>query len=332
MGRREYAQRSTLYDLYKERSAVGWYFRVLATIGTCMILAAYILLAFAATPNPQELVTKKAAIVAAGIVLLVLGVSLTTFTYLSTTSLFFRFDVILVPTIISSSIGFLAVLLNQKVHQKVSFHHTLVYLPILFAVLGVLLCTTLALWTNNRIRKVRDSDIRTRERVIRSQDALAWRPESVDSSLKLLPDLPDDELQRQQLERLLYQQSAHRAPSPEAQSNTYRIDLPSPLSPDYQRHLAVPTNTGRARSQSAGNIQERSTWQLQNLKNLLPGKRQTNRADRWKDPREKRREEIERAGYDQRTAMLRMPANPHGTWNGSPLISPPTHSPAYRYA
>jgi len=218
------------------------------------------------------------------------------------------------------------------VHRKVSFEQTLVYLPVLFAALGVLVCTTLALWSNHRIRKVRESDNRTRERRLQSQDAPAWRPESVDSSLKLLPDLPDDELQRQQLERLLYQQTAHRAPSPDAQSNTYRIDLPSPSSPDYQRHLAVPANTGRARSQSAGNNQERSTWQLQNLRNLLPGKRQTTQADRWKDPRERRREEIERAGYDQRTAMLRMPANTHDSWMGSPLISPPAHSPAYRYA
>ena len=333
MGRRELLQRGTLYDLYLERSALPRYYRFLATIGTWMILAGYVVLAAAANPNRMNLITSKTSLVAAGIVLLVLGHILAISTYLFAASLTFRFDVVLVPAFVSCSIGFLAVLLNQRIHFQGSFDRPLVYLPILFSLLGVLTSIALALWIQYRIHKVKELDIRRRKRPEQHRDSATWRPSSIDNSAaKLLPDLPDDELQRQQLERLLFKNTNNRAPSPDAQTNTYRIDIPSPYSPNHGRHLSVPENNyGRVRSYSAGNNNERSGWQLQNLRNLLHSRRQ--QADSWKDPRERRREEIERAGYDARTAMLRMPANAHdGGYIGSPLISPPAQSPAYRYA
>lgn len=333
MGRRELLQRSTLYDLYLERSALPWYYRFLATIGTWMILAGYVVLASAANPSPKNLITSKAALVATGTIIVVLGHVLAIATYLLAASLTFRFDVVLVPAFVSCSIGFLAVLLQQKIHFEGSFDRKLVYLPIVFSLLSVLTSASLALWILYIIKQVKELDIRRRERREQSQDTTAWRPTSIDNAAaKLLPDIPDDELQRQQLERLLFKNTANRAPSPDAQTNTYRIDLPSPYAPHYGRHLSVPEHTnGRVRSYSAGNnTLERSGWQLQNLRNLLHGRRQP--ADSWKDPRERRREEIERAGYDARTAMLRMPADTHDGYGGGPLISPPAQSPAYRYA
>ena len=330
MGRREWSQRSTLYDLYVERDAIIWYFRILATTGTWLILAGYILFTFAATSNPKDLTADQTSLIVAGTTVLVIGVILSILTYLFVTSWLFRFDVVLVPSLISSSIGFLAILLHQGVHQKVSFSQPLVYLPLLFAALGILVSASLALWTHRCIQRVRASDNRRREHRNQGRDTPAWRPESTDSAaIKLLPDLPNEELQRQQLERLLFKRNADRAPSPDAQSNTYRIDLPSPDNETRGRHLSVPSNSGRPRSSSAG--AEKSTWQMQNLRNLLPGKRQIPQPNAWSDSRERRRHEIESA--DPRSSILRTPAGAYDGWPpASPLISPPSHAPAYRYA
>jgi hypothetical protein len=329
MGHRVWSQRSTLYDLYVERDTITWYFRILTTTGSICILSGYILFAFAATSDPGELAADQTTLIVAATTVLVIGVVLTILTYLFVTSWLFRFDVVLIPTLISSSIGFLAILLHQGIHQNLSYGQPLVYLPLLFAALGILVSASGSLWTHRCIQRVRVSDNRRREHRNQYQDAPIGRHESTDSAaVKLLPDLPSEELQRQQLERLLFKRTTDRAPSPDAQSNTYRIDLPSPDTSNHDRHLSVPSNGRRIRSSSEG--AERSSWHLQNLRNLLPGKRQTHQADAWKDPRERRREEIEMA--DPRFSILRTPASAYDGWLGSPHISPPTQSPAYRYA
>ena len=320
MGRRDWSQRSTLYDLYLERDAITWYFRILATTGTWLILAGYILFTFAAASDPKELTANQTTLVVAAATALVIGLVLTILTYLFVPSWLFRFDVVLIPNLISSSIGFLAILLHQEIHQKLSFSQPLIYLPLLFAALGVLVSTSLALWTHRCIQRVRASDNRQRE---------PRHPENTDSAaVKLLPELPSEELQRQQLQRLLFKRNADRAPSPDAQSNTYRIDLPSPENSSDDRHLSIPGTSGRIRSSSEGT--GRSSWQLQNLKNLLPGRMQALQSNSWKDLRERRREEIERA--DPRTSILRTPASAYDGWSGYPLGSPATQSPACRYA
>jgi hypothetical protein len=329
MCHRDRSQRSTLYDLYVERDATTWYFRILATAGTWLILAGYILFTFAATSNPKDIVAEKPTLIVAGAVVIVIGHILTVLTYLFVASPLFRFDVVLIPTLFSSSIGFLAVLLHQGVHRNLSFDQPLVYLPLLFSVLGILVSATLALWTHRCIQRVRASDNRRRGHHNQYQDLPAWQMEATDSAaVKLLPDLPNEELQRQQLERLLFKQNTDRAPSLDTQSSTYRIDFPFAENSNDERHLSVPSKNGRIRSSSEG--AERSGWQVQNLRNLLHGKRQSHQAEAWKDQRERRREEIERA--DLQTSRLRTPASAHDGWTGSPLISPPAQSPAYRYA
>jgi hypothetical protein len=329
MGRRDWSQRSTLYDLYVERDAITWYFRILATAGTWLILAGYILFTFAATSNPKDLVAEKTTLIVAGTAVIVIGHILTVLTYLFVISWLFRFDVVLIPTLLSSSIGFLAILLHQGIHQNSSFSQPLVYLPLLFATLGIVVSASLALWTRRCIQRVRVSDNRQRGHHNQHQGPPAWQMEATDSAaMKLLPDLPNEELQRQQLERLLFRQNTDRAPSPDAQSNTYRIDLPPAEISHDERYLSVPSKNGRIRSSSEGT--EKSSWQLQNLRNLLSGKRQSHQAEAWKDQRERRRGEIERP--DPRTSILRTPASAYDGWSGSPLNSPPVQSPAYRYA
>jgi hypothetical protein len=82
MGRRDWSQRSTLYDLYVERDAITWYFRILATAGTWLILAGYILFTFAAASNPKDLVAEKTTLIVAGTAVIVIGHILTVLTYI----------------------------------------------------------------------------------------------------------------------------------------------------------------------------------------------------------------------------------------------------------
>ena len=157
------------------------------------------------------------------------------------------------------------------------------------------------------------------------QDVPAWAHGSPDpAASKLLPDVPSEELQRQQLERLLFKRNADCTPSTEAQSTTYRIDLPSPEISTHEGSPYVPGDSGRIRSSSEP--AERSSWQLQNLRNLFTGQRQSHQANTWKDPRERRREEIERAA-DPRSSIVRTPASAYDGFPGNPLAS----SPAHRY-
>ncbi|KAI9741730.1 MAG: hypothetical protein M1834_000116 [Cirrosporium novae-zelandiae] len=75
---------------------------------------------------------------------------------------------------------------------------------------------------------------------VRNLDGHRLRQSTSDEDRAVL--LPEDELQRQQLLRLLLKRDSDRAPSPEVNKNTFRIDLPTPSS-SYSRvqgYLAAP--------------------------------------------------------------------------------------------
>lgn len=135
-----------------------------------------------------------------------------------------------------------------------------------------------------------------------SSSAFPYGPDSDAVNL-----LPESEQQRQQLLRLLLNKKADKPPSPDLSQSTYRIDLPiDPNSATSRRppgggYLAIPESRGRRQSS-----EDRSVWQLQNLRNLIPGSKEIvvegrENADggaggRSASPREARRAEIERGG------------------------------------
>ncbi|KAL1962405.1 hypothetical protein VTN77DRAFT_9744 [Rasamsonia byssochlamydoides] len=71
-----------------------------------------------------------------------------------------------------------------------------------------------------------------------------WPPVTDDTRTALLNNIDDDELQRQQLLRLLRSNSADTPPSAELVKNTFRIELPEVVNPhrDQNRYAAVPGN------------------------------------------------------------------------------------------
>ena len=333
MRRRQIAQRSTVYDLYLERDAPAWFFRVIATFGTWTLLLGFICFSFVVQQPRPAPTTRENTLIVAGTALLIAGHILTIAAYLFVRSWLFRFDILLIPTITSSLIGLVALLIHQSLEKNAHFKQPVVWAPLSVALVALFISTVLAIWTSRCIQFVRSSDNRRRERRdIQYQDQdPEWRSPSVASStgMGLLPESPNDDPQRKQFERLLSTRDIGRAVSPDAASNTYRIDLPSPYAHLQQQNLAVPANTTRIRSQSEG--QQRSGWQLQNLRNLLPHGRQGagTAVNTWKDPRERRREEIERSGFSGAAGARE---GDYESWGGSPQISPPAQPNAFRYA
>ena len=333
MRRREIAQRSTVYDLYLEREALAWFFRIIATCGTWTLLLGFVCFSFVEQQPETAPTTRGNTLIVAGAALLIAGHVLTIATHLLVRSWLFRFDILLIPTITSSLIGLVALLIRQSLEEKSHFKQPVVWAPLSVAFVDLFIATVLAIWTNRCIHMVRISDNRRRERRdFQYQDHdPEWRSPSVASStgMGLLPESPNDDPQRKQFERLLSTRDVGRAVSPDASSNTYRIDLPSTYAHLQQQSLAVPANTSRIRSQSEG--QQRSGWQLQNLRNLLPHGRQGagTALNTWKDPRERRREEIERSGLSTEPRASR---GGYESWGGTPQISPPAQPNVFRYA
>ncbi|KAL8873630.1 MAG: hypothetical protein Q9174_000931 [Haloplaca sp. 1 TL-2023] len=71
--------------------------------------------------------------------------------------------------------------------------------------------------------------------IVRNRDAM-HRPHSDGESYHLLPE---DEMQRQQLLRLLLQRENHKKPSPDASQSTFHIDLPDNIR-RMETHLTTP--------------------------------------------------------------------------------------------
>jgi len=322
MGRRDFYQRDTLYDLYVERDALTWYFRILATAGSWLILAGYITFTFAATPSPRELTIDTTTLTVTASVLLVLGHVLVFLTYLFVASLLFRLDVIIVPTLVSSSIGLIAIIVHEAIYTSVSFSQPTVFLPFICAAVGVFTSSTTVIWTHHYIQRVRDLDNRRRSQPVQYSDTPAWAPVSTDLvPLKLLPDTSSDELQRQQLERLLFSRSSNRTPSPEGHS-TYKIDIPDSVRDS--KYLAPP---GDRQPRSYSEERKKFSSSLESFKGLLHGTRRSSSTES-KDARERRREEIERGDY--RSSILRTPVSAYAGHSEHPFLQPPTPQVAVR--
>lgn len=214
------------------------------------------------------------------------------------------------PTVSSSVLGLLSVVLSMAIlpvsKDVNSFRAFLIILPSVFIIVG----TLLVFFVSHRIHTIRSYD---RARRIRASSTTSYN-----SAFPYGPDsdavnfLPESEQQRQQLLRLLLNKKADKPPSPDSSQSTYRIDLPSERNAQGTRkvgggYLAIPESRGRRRSS-----EERGIWQMQNLRNLIPGNKElqierrendSGREGRSPSPREMRRAEIERGTLSVRPSQ-----------------------------
>jgi hypothetical protein len=339
--------KKTAFDLYIERDRIPWYYRAIALVASWLVLGGFILFPLVFTSDADNIKTSRTALVSIGAAFFITGYIAISVTAVLNKSILFCFDAVLLPILTSSVIGLAAVVFNHSLHKTFPVSDIYIIIPLTLASISTVTSACLAGYTYHRIKLITQSDNRRKIRMIR-EEAAAWPGALHDSTSmqSLLPApqqqqrdfaqrgsvgsvsamIPEDEQQRQQLLRLLLRREAARQPSPDSES-TYHIDLPDPL--NGNDFLRVPNPKAGEESSRPG-----SGTRYQ-LSKLLGG---VNRARSQTvdsvDPRQRRREEIERG----HVSLSPPNANPNAGeyWPGSPQ-APQQYTPwsgggATRYA
>lgn len=317
--------KKTAFDLYVERDRIPWYFKAIALVASWLVLGGFILFPLVFTSNADNIKASRTTLTSVGAAFFIVGYIAISVTAVLSKSILFCFDAVLLPILTSSVIGLAMVVFNHALHKMFPVSDIYIIVPLTLASLSTVVSSLLAGWTYHRINRIRRSDNRRKVRVMREEQS-AWPGLRDSTSMQeLLPQgrtdrgsagslsnmVPEDEQQRQQLLRLLLSREAARAPSPDGES-TYRIDLPDPLN-DY---LRVPNPANPAEDSSLPGSGTRYQ-----LSKLLGGVNRTrsHTADSFVDPRQKRREEIERGLVGGHTS----PPNAMEHWPGSPQAPQP---------
>ncbi|KAI4159643.1 MAG: hypothetical protein LQ342_006410 [Letrouitia transgressa] len=179
-----------------------------------------------AFPNSKHSgVSKKNSGIIAGL-LLAIGYILSAVLRIFCKSWLFQFDVIYIPCLSSSVLGLFNVLysLGTQPGNKGKWNKASIAAIVLSTISSVsYLVLSLVMF-----RKIY---------IVRTRDAM-HRHHSTDESINLLPE---DEMQRQQLLRLLLQRENGKKLSPDLSQSTFRIDLPDSLRRN-ETHLTAPQN------------------------------------------------------------------------------------------
>lgn len=292
--------RETVFDLYIERDRVHWGYKVGAYLSSWLALGGYILFALVFSSDPDNLKIPPIALTALAGTLLVVGYACTTIIALRSRSLLFCFDAVLLPILTSSFMGVFVIVMNHALHRNFDIpNQGYIYGPLITASLTTIASAVLTVWVYIKMRKVQDIDGRIRQRVPRwERQSLSHGPGGdAASTMELLPlSLPEDEAQRRQLLRLLLQREAERSERP---SSTYRIDLPGESPSGQVQYLSVPAggsdgDIGSARPRSGSMPANPRRISLGDLLGKSKSPEQPQESNIFKDPRQRRRDEIER--------------------------------------
>ncbi|KAL9598077.1 MAG: hypothetical protein Q9219_004708 [cf. Caloplaca sp. 3 TL-2023] len=234
--------RRTLIDLYIERDQTEWYWRLVAVVSAALIMIGYLLFPLSFPNNPPQWSAPSATGVVAS-VLLAIGYVSSAILLFVCKSWVFQLDVVLVPCLFSSLLGFVNVAVALSTHHG---EHSVINPSSLAALILCIFSTTtyltLSLLSSRKIH------------IVRSRDAM-HRNRSESGSYHLLPE---DEMQRQQLLRLLQRgnTSNKKAQKPvtsaEASQSTFHIDLPESLR-RMETRLTAPRNVYEARTNNDRN-------------------------------------------------------------------------------
>lgn len=322
--------KKTAFDLYVERDRIPWYYKAIALVASWLVLGGFILFPLVFTSNADNIKASRTALTSIGAAFFIIGYVAISVTAVLSKSILFCFDAVLLPILTSSVIGLAMVVFNHSLHKMFPVSDIYIIVPLTLASLSTVVSASLAGWTYHRINRIRGSDNRRKVRSM-GEERSAWPGLRDSTSMQeLLPQrrtdrgsvgsvsnmIPDDEQQRQQLLHLLLDRAAARAPSPDGRS-TYRIDLPDSL--NGNDYLRVPNPANGAENSSAPGTGTRFQ-----LSKLLGGVNRTrsHTADSFVDPRQRRREEIERGLVGRHGS----PPNVSENWRGSPQ-APQAYTP-----
>ncbi|KEF53263.1 uncharacterized protein A1O9_10711 [Exophiala aquamarina CBS 119918] len=323
MSRRYERMRETSFDLYTERDALPRYYRAVALVSTWLALGGYILFALAFTSAEENLKVGRKALVGVASTFLLVGYAVSGLSAFFSRSLMFTFDAVLIPTLTSSFMGVFVTVANHALHNDFPIsNEVLVYVPLVTACIATIATTVISFITYRKISHIKSLDSQRRQHLKRWDRASSVSYGDATSTSELLPmnniansiNLPEDEAQRRQLLRLLLSRETAESPGLTLTPSTYQITLPG----DYPNSdgLQVAPVGQRPR---AGSLP--STTTKFNILNKI-GRDRSPTVESFKNPRERRRDEIERS------SMLITPSSDTG-WARTPGTSIHSHGSGY---
>jgi hypothetical protein len=286
--------RETVFDLYTERDALPWYLRVVALVASWLALAGYIIFAFIFTSRESNVKLSRTALTVLGSTFLAVGYGVSVATAVYSRSLLFLHDAVLVPILTTSFMGLVVTVLNHALHKHFPVPTKVyIYVPLVTAAATTVASACLLFVTYRKLAKIKRLDRQRRKHVQRwdraSSSVSYGDAASTTELLPIAPTLPEDEAQRRQLLRLLLNREAAKSPTltpPAAPSTYHHIFLPG--DPGYDGSQ-VPSPAPRPRSGSLPG--SGSKWNFMSKMTRDPGPMLEN----FKNPRQRRREEIERS-------------------------------------
>ncbi|MCJ1377839.1 hypothetical protein MMC17_000935 [Xylographa soralifera] len=231
--------RRTTVDLYVERDRTQWYWRLLGVSSASMILLGFLVFP-ASFQTVTNLQLNQGAISIVAVILLALGYSLSVALWFICNNWLFQFDVLFMPCLVSCVLGTLNIGIALGIHPATRDQWTTASISaLILALVSSIIYAALAILTFHKISSIRSYDSGRRNRA--------------DSESHTL--LPEDELQRQQLLRLLLQKEGDKT-SPAVSQSTFRIDIPenskASAATTTTTYLAAPTTAYGGQNRNAG--------------------------------------------------------------------------------
>ncbi|KIX07321.1 uncharacterized protein Z518_01974 [Rhinocladiella mackenziei CBS 650.93] len=291
MQRKYSRMRETLFDLYTERDALPWYYRTIALVSSWLAAAGYIFFALTFTSSESNIKTTRTALTAVASVSLLVGYGVIAGVAFFSRSLLFVFDAVLLPILTSSFLGVFITVMNHVLHKDFPIpSQVYIYVPLVTACSTTIASAVLSYVAYRKIDKIKSLDRQRRQHVHRWERGSYVSYGDATSTTELSPmqpQLPEDEAQRRQLLRLLLTRESTESPGRSGAQNTYQITLPG----EDLGHDGLPLASLGSRPRSGSFPNSSSKWNL--VSRITRDRSPT--VESFKNPRERRRDEIERA-------------------------------------
>lgn len=314
----------TGFDLHTERDNLPFYYQTVTLVASWLALGGYACFAIAFTAQDGHLKPSRAVVVALAVALTFSGYVIGTFAAFISRSLLFTLDAVLLPLLTSSVVGLFITVANHASQKDLDVpSEAYVLVPLITSGIATIITGLFAFIVSRKIRGIKKSDQRRRQHVQRWDRGQSVSYGDATSTSELLPmdamppavpldsyGIPEDEAQRRQLLRLLLNREPADSPLHNRPPSTYRINLPGE---DNDLTQLLPGPRTRAGSLPSSPNKFNVLNNLKFLRNKSPP------VDNSTNPRERRREEIERGSISY--APMPSPGS-GGDWPRTPGISP----------
>ncbi|KAF2736326.1 hypothetical protein EJ04DRAFT_490099 [Polyplosphaeria fusca] len=257
-----------LHGLQNDREGTPWYWRLIALAASWMILGGYLILP-GLYSKANDLKFSQAVLSVFVVALLTAGYSFTALLCFACRNEMFQAEAIFLPALTSSFLGLLTIAYNFLSSRGYQWNTAAITGTVISTASSVLYAILL-LWTHRRIVKIKETS--------NSRAQKLWSEQSFYNNFiqNMYPstrspnqptDLPISEDERINQQMALLLMKADSGPSPDAQSATFRIDLPDDREErermaNSQELLGTPPTARRSQGNSRTNsLREEEAWE-----------------------------------------------------------------------